>query len=111
MTVAGRDRTGVFRMFFLLRSAFCITAVVMSLPDRARPSSAEIGHQAVAAVRAFCRSDPRSCLSFIGDAGAASAAQPAPARVPLLKAKLSTDTLLPADFRPAWSGPASGQRS
>lgn len=83
-------------MFFLLRSALCITAVVLVLPDRTLPSGHALVRSGVEATRDLCRADPRRCASVLKDGIATVFARGAAA---------STDALRPDDFGHGWVGP------
>ena len=53
-------------MLFLVRSAFCITAIVLALPEAAHVSAPadDAGRIAVAALRAICQAESDRCLAL-----------------------------------------------
>lgn len=95
-------------MFFLLRSAFCITLVVVALPDGTPSRDASV-RSALATVRDLCHADPHRCLSLVGDRVAALLPDPVPPQTP--KSHPSRDTLRPDDLRHPWAGSAGEARS
>ena len=95
-------------MFFLLRSAVCITLVVLALPDRTSSHDAS-ARSALATVRDLCRADPHRCLGLVSDHVAALLPDPAPPQVP--RSLPSMDTLQPDDLRHPWARPTRVARN
>lgn len=58
-------------MSFLLRSALCITAVVLALPGGPPPSRDALVRSGLATARAVCRADAARCSTVL-ESGAAA---------------------------------------
>lgn len=92
-------------MSFLLRSAFCITAIVLSLPDRAQLPDGVLDRSGMEAARDLCRADLQRCASVVKDGIATLLASDL--RTAAVRVRPSADTLRPDDLRHAWVGPAA----
>ncbi len=95
-------------MFFLLRSAACITAVVLALPG-VTPSRDAVLRSGTAAIRDLCEADGPRCAAVLQGGVATVVAAQGPS--PVSRIRLSSDTLRQDDVRYGWAGASDARPS